>query len=246
MGEMFIHGAERLVRMTSAMHDLARDARAHRASGMAGSGSKTASCAGKPLHCALLFPQSILHMALKATVVKAELQLSDLDRHHYATYPLTLAQHPSETGQRLMVRLIAFALFASERLEFGKGLSTEEEPDLWRRDYTGDIEQWIDLGQPDESRVRKACGRARQVIVVNYGGRIADLWWDKNSAALARLDNVTVIDLDTSAVDALAAAVERSMRFNALIQDGELQLMGNAGTVVVHVRTRHASATQAR
>ena len=144
-------------------------------------------------------------MALKATVVKAELQISDLDRHHYATYPLTLAQHPSETDERLMVRLIAFALFASERLEFGKGLSNEDEPDLWRRDYTGEIEQWIDLGQPDESRIRKACGRARQVVVVTYGGRTADLWWEKQSAALSRLDNLTVIDIAPESVEALAA-----------------------------------------
>jgi len=184
-------------------------------------------------------------MALKATVVKAELQLSDLDRHHYATYPLTLAQHPSETDQRLMVRLVAFALFASERLEFGKGLSNEEEPDLWRRDYTGEIEQWIDLGQPDESRIRKASGRARQVVVVTYAGRAADLWWDKQAAALARLGNLTVIDIDEAAVDALAAMIERSMRFNAIIQDGELQLMADAGTVVVHARTRMAPAAQA-
>ena len=184
-------------------------------------------------------------MALKATVVKAELQISDLDRHHYATYPLTLAQHPSETDQRLMVRLIAFALFASERLEFGKGLSTEDEPDLWRRDYTGEIEQWIDLGQPDESRIRKACGRARQVVVVTYGGRTADLWWDKQSAGLSRLDNLTVIDIAPESVEALAAMIERSMRFNAIVQDGELQLMSDAGTVVVHARTRMAPAAQA-
>jgi uncharacterized protein YaeQ len=179
-------------------------------------------------------------MALKSTVVKAELQLSDLDRHHYATYPLTLAQHPSETDQRLMARLVAFVLFADDRLEFGKGLSTDDEPDLWRRDYTGDIEQWIDLGQPDESRIRKACGRARQVVVVNYSGRAADVWWEKSASALARLDNLTVIDVDVKAIDALAAMMERSMRFNALVQDGELQLMGDAGTVDVHVRTRQA------
>ena len=181
-------------------------------------------------------------MALKATVIKAELQLSDLDRHHYATYPLTLAQHPSETDQRLMVRLVAFALFASERLEFGRGLSSEDEPDLWRRDYTGDIEQWIDLGQPDESRIRKACGRARQVIVVNYGGRAADLWWDKISGGLARLENLTVIDIDAASVDALAAMMDRNMRLNAIHQEGELQLMGDTGSVTLHPRTRMAPA----
>ena len=177
-------------------------------------------------------------MALKATVVKAELQLSDLDRHHYATYPLTLAQHPSETDERLMVRLVAFALFASERLEFGRGLSSDDEPDLWRRDYTGEIEQWIELGQPDESRLRKASGRARQVIVVTYGGRAADLWWDKNAAALARLSNLTVLDIDAASVEALAAMMDRNMRLNAIVQEGELQLMGDSGSVSLHVRTR--------
>jgi uncharacterized protein YaeQ len=184
-------------------------------------------------------------MALKATVIKAELQLSDLDRHHYATYPLTLAQHPSETDQRLMVRLVAFALFADERLEFGKGLSTDDEPDLWRRDYTGEIDQWIDLGQPDESRIRKACGRSRQVVVVNYAGRAADLWWDKNGAALARLGNLTVLDIDAASVDALAAMMDRNMRLNALIQDGELQLMGDTGSVALRPRIRMGAAQAA-
>ena len=88
-------------------------------------------------------------MALKSTVVRAELQLSDMDRHYYATHPLTLAQHPSETDERLLVRLLAFALYAHERLEFGRGLSTDEDPDLWQRDYSGQVERWIEVGQPD-------------------------------------------------------------------------------------------------
>ncbi len=185
-------------------------------------------------------------MALKATVVKAELQLSDLDRHHYGNYPLTLAQHPSETDERLMVRVLAFALLADERLEFGKGLSTDEEPDLWRRDYTGDVEQWVELGQPDESRIRKAAGRSRQVVVVNYGGRAADVWWDKNASALRRLDNLTVLDVPAEAVEALVALYERGMRLNVLIQDGEIQLMGERGaTADLRVTTRLAPAATA-
>ena len=100
-------------------------------------------------------------MAVGAKVHKVELHVSDLDRHHYGTHPLVLAQHPSETDERVMLRVLAFALFADERLAFGRGLSTDDEPDLWRKDLTGAIEQWIELGQPDESRVRKACGRRR-------------------------------------------------------------------------------------
>ena len=125
-------------------------------------------------------------MAPNATVYKAELQVTDMDRHYYASHDLILAQHPSETAERLMARLLAFALFADERLMFGRGLSDEDEPALWQRDYTGDIERWIELGQPDESRLRKACGRAQQVVVVNYGGHVAEVWWNKNAATLAR------------------------------------------------------------
>jgi len=181
-------------------------------------------------------------MALKATIVKAELQLSDMDRHVYGTHLLTLAQHPSETDERLMVRLLAFALHADERLEFGRGLGNEEEPDLWRRDYTGDIEQWIDLGQPDESRVKKACSRARQVVVVNYGGRSAELWWERVAPTLARLKNLTVIDLPSAVVQQLAGLLQRSMRLNCMIQDGEMHLMGDTGELTLRPTFRLSSA----
>ena len=172
-------------------------------------------------------------MAPKATVVKAELQVSDMDRHYYATHNLTLAQHPSETDERLMVRLLAFALHADDRLEFGRGLSDEDEPALWRRDYTGEIQQWIELGQPDESRIRKAAGRAEQVVVVTYGGNAADVWWGKNAATLARFKNLTVLDLDAAAVSAATALLGRGMRVAAMIQDGELQLMDADTTVAL-------------
>lgn len=182
-------------------------------------------------------------MASGATVVKVELQVSDMDRHYYASHNLTLAQHPSETEVRLMVRLIAFALRADERLEFGRGLGTEEEPDLWQRDYVGDIELWIDLGHPDESRIRKACGRAQQVLVVNYGGHASDLWWQKVGAGLARSRNLTVIDLDVDAVERLAALVQRGMRLTAMIQDTELQLMSDTDNIALTPRVRMAPAS---
>lgn len=184
-------------------------------------------------------------MAPNATIHRVELQVSDMDRHYYAEHNLTLAQHPSETPARLMVRLVAFALFADDRLEFGRGLSSEEEPDLWQRDYTGDIEQWIDLGQPDESRIRKACGRAKQVAVVNYGGNGADIWWNKHAATLARSKNLTVVDIDPGSVDALAGLLERSMRLTAMIQDGELQLMSERANVALTPRIRMAPVGQA-
>ncbi len=177
-------------------------------------------------------------MALKSTVYKAELQVSDMDRHYYQSHNLTLAQHPSETDLRLMARLVTFALYADERLEFGRGLSNDEDPDIWRRDYTGDIEQWIDMGQPDESRIRKACGRAQQVIIVNYGGNASDIWWTKNSAALARLKNLTVINLDGASMEAATQLLQRGMRLTAMIQDGELQLLSENETVALRPSIR--------
>ena len=177
-------------------------------------------------------------MAPKATIYKAELQVTDLDRHYYASHALTLAQHPSETDTRLLVRLIAFALYADERLEFGRGLSDEDEPALWRRDYTGLIEQWIELGQPDESRLRKASGRAAQVIVVGYGGQAAEAWWKRNAGALGRLRNLSAIELGAAEVAAATELLGRGMRLTAMIQDGELQLMGADPSVSLRPRMR--------
>ncbi|MEP6510072.1 MAG: YaeQ family protein [Dokdonella sp.] len=180
-------------------------------------------------------------MAPKATVYKAELQISDMDRHYYATHMLTLAQHPSETEERLMVRLAAFALHADERLEFGKGLSSEDEPDLWRTERNGEIAQWIDLGQPDEQRIRKACGRARQVVIVTYSGRSADVWWSKVGASLARTKNLTVIDIAAATTQALATLVDRTMRLQCLIQDGHAQLLDANHTVGIDPVVRMAA-----
>ncbi|RYZ69807.1 MAG: YaeQ family protein [Lysobacteraceae bacterium] len=179
-------------------------------------------------------------MALKSTVVRADLQISDLDRHYYANHNLTLAQHPSETDERLMVRLLAFALHADERLEFGRGLSQDDEPDLWLKELTGEIDLWIDLGQPDEARIRKACGRSRKVVVVTYSGRSAEIWWEKNGNSLARCGNLTVIDIAAEAVEALTTLMTRGMRLNVMIQDGEMQVLGGDLTIDVHPTVRLA------
>ena len=181
-------------------------------------------------------------MALKAPVFRAELQVSDMDRHYYATHALTLARHPSETDERLMVRLLAFALFADERLEFGRGLSSDDEPDLWQKSRSGEIELWIDLGQPDESRIRKACGRAAQVVVVNYGGRASDLWWDKVAGGVARCGNLTVLDISPATVAALAALADRGMRLQCMIQDGQVELYGEGSSVAIQQTVRMAPA----
>ncbi|MGY3038471.1 uncharacterized protein YaeQ [Rhodanobacter sp. TND4EL1] len=181
-------------------------------------------------------------MALNSTIYKVELQISDMDRHYYATHALTLARHPSETEERLMVRLLAFALYAEDRLEFGKGISDEDEPALWRKAYTDEIEWWIEVGQPDETRIRKACGRSRQVVVINYGGNASDIWWNKNASALARNKNLTVLDIPVDTVAELVALLQRGMRLQALIQDGQLQLMNDADSVAVDPVKRMVAA----
>jgi uncharacterized protein YaeQ len=179
-------------------------------------------------------------MALNSTIYKVELQVSDMDRHYYATHGLTLARHPSETEERLMVRLLAFALYADERLEFGKGISDEDEPALWRKAYTDEIELWIEVGQPDETRIRKACGRSRQVVVINYGGNAAGIWWNKVGSSLMRHRNLTVLDVPDNTVAGLVALLQRGMRLQCLIQDGQLQLMNDADAVAVEPIVRQA------
>lgn len=172
-------------------------------------------------------------MAPNATIYRLELQVSDMDRHYYATHELTLAQHPSETAERLMARVVAFALHAQERLEFGRGLSTEDDADLWERDYSGQITHWIDLGQPEESRIRKACGRAQQVTVVTYAGHAAEVWWGKQAGVLGRLKNLRVVDLPHPAIAQATGLLARSMRLTAMVQDGELQLMSEHHSVAL-------------
>lgn len=160
-------------------------------------------------------------MALKATIYKADLQIADMDRNYYATHNLTLARHPSETDERMMVRLLAFALFAEEGLASGKGLCVDDEPDLWLRDLTGDILCWIDVGQPDEKWIRKACGRSQRVVIVSYG-RAADIWWQGVRDKLARQDKLTVLNLVPEAAPELARLTARSMRLQFTIQDGHV------------------------
>jgi uncharacterized protein YaeQ len=167
-------------------------------------------------------------MALKSTIYKANLQIADMDRNYYQQHTLTLAKHPSETEERLMVRLIAFTLYADESLSFGKGLSDDDEPDLWQKDLTDAIQLWINVGLPDEREIRKACGRARQVAVILYGGRTAEMWWYQNSKALLKLNNLTVINLPDTL--ALTEACTRSMNISCTIQDEQILVSHDTGS----------------
>jgi uncharacterized protein YaeQ len=170
----------------------------------------------------------MLIMALKSTIYKIDLNIADMDRQYYAQHNLTLAKHPSETDERVMVRLIGFVMFANEALIFGKGLSDDEEPDLWQKDLTGAIELWMDVGLPTEKEIRKACGRSRQVVAMLYGGRIADMWWEQNSKNLLKLNNLTVINLPET--QALARLAGKSMHLSCSIQDKQILVSHDSGS----------------
>jgi uncharacterized protein YaeQ len=170
-------------------------------------------------------------MALKSTIYKAELQVSDMDRNYFGQQALTIARHPSETDERMMVRLLAFACNASETLEFGRGLSADDEPDIWQKDLTGAIQLWIDVGLPDEKLLRKACGRARRVILYAYGGRTADIWHEENRGRLERLENLRIVAIPSVSTQAMARLAQRTMNVQCTVQDGQIWFSAGEETV---------------
>ena len=184
-------------------------------------------------------------MAIKATVYKATLKIADLDRYYYADHQLTIAQHPSETEERMMVRLTAFALYASDALAFAQSISGDDEPDLWEKDLTGAIERWISVGLPDERLIRKACGRASQVVIISFG-RAADIWWNENQSKLTRLDNLTVLKFPTDATLALAKFVNRTMQLQCTIQEGGLMMTSEDGVIEIEPVILHGSLSTSK
>lgn len=182
-------------------------------------------------------------MATKATIFRLDLQIADLDRNYFGNHALTLARHPSETDERMMVRALAFMSHADPALEFGKGLSAEDEPDLWRKDATGAITHWIMVGLPDEKRIRRACSRAVTVIVMSYGGRSAELWWQQNRTALERQDKLTVVDLPQTQTQELASLASRSMQIQCTVQEGELWLIANGKSLQISPLIRSRGRT---
>lgn len=171
-------------------------------------------------------------MALKATIYKADLQIADMDRNYYQDHALTLARHPSETDERMMIRLLAFAIHAHEALTFTKGLFDTDEPDLWQKDLTGAIELWIEVGQPDDKRLMKACGRAEKVIVYSYSAT-SHIWYKQIANKLERAKNLTVINIPDEASEQLAKMAKRTMQLQCTIQDGQIWLTDSVDTVLI-------------
>ena len=188
--------------------------------------------------------QNFTNMAIKATIFKATLQIADMDRHYYAEHALTLARHPSETDERMMVRLLAFALYAGDALAFGKGMNSDDEPDLWQKDLTGAIQHWIEAGLPDERIIRKASGRADRVTIICYG-RSAGIWWNENRDKLQRLNNLTVIRLPMETTLALAALASRTMQLQCTIQEGHIMVTSAAGMTEIELEVLQGGFRQA-
>lgn len=185
-------------------------------------------------------------MALRATIFKADLQIADIDRNYYQDHALTIARHPSETDERMMVRVLAFARHAHQALAFGKGLSDEDEPALWQKDLTGAIELWIEVGLPDEKLLRRAGGRAEQVVVYGYGGRAADLWWSQTSEKVERVSNLSVFNVPLAATQALAKLAQRNMQLQCTIQEGQIWLADEQQRVEIDLATWRAAAALRR
>jgi uncharacterized protein YaeQ len=169
-------------------------------------------------------------MALKSTIYKASLQIADMDRQLYADHALTLALHPSETEERLMMRVLAFSLHVPKddthgALVSARGLSDADEPDLWQRDLTGQLVQWIEVGQPDDRRLAKACARAQSVALYAYSSA-APIWWSGIESKLGRLNNLDVWAVEPQQSQSLAALCERAMVLQFTIQDGHVWVHG--------------------
>lgn len=180
-------------------------------------------------------------MALKSTIFKANVAIADIDHGYYADHALTLARHPSETDERMMVRLVVLALNAHQlndmcngdgTLAFGAGLSDPDDPDVSLTDFTGQKRLWIEVGQPEEKPIAKACGKADAVVLYPFH-HAAEVWWKGMEGKLARQDKLQVWRLPSDTAQALAALAERSMQLQATIQEGALTLSSNLGTVFV-------------
>jgi uncharacterized protein YaeQ len=163
-------------------------------------------------------------MAIKAIIYKANLQIADMDRNVYVDHAVTIARHPSETDERMMIRLLALALNLpadtdNGTLEFAKDLWETDEPALWLKDLTGQIMHWIEVGQPDDKRLMKASGRAERVSVISYSAS-TPIWWNGIATKITRANNIAVWQIDSEQSQALAELAQRSMQLQLSVQDG--------------------------
>ncbi|MDX5628020.1 MULTISPECIES: YaeQ family protein [unclassified Brenneria] len=172
-------------------------------------------------------------MALKATVYKAAINIADMDRHFFYDASLTIAQHPSETEQRMMLRLLAWICHADENLRFTKGLSADDEPEIWLRNDTLELEQWIELGLPDEKRLKKACSLSRSVVLYAYNERAAQVWRQSIAGKVAGYKNLTIYFINDNQLSQLATLAKRNMTLQATLQEGTIWLSDSENSLEI-------------
>ena len=173
-------------------------------------------------------------MAQNSTVFKIYLQIADMDRNYYADHSLTLARHPSETDERMMMRLLAFVMNAQDRLEFTRGICVEDEPDLWLKSYADEIELWLEVGLPSEKRLKKACNRSQQMVLITYGSDQAfNPWWDSVKKLVTSQKYLTVYRVSEDQSDALTALAARGAQISASITDGQIWLNSEVGSATL-------------
>lgn len=185
-------------------------------------------------------------MALKATIYKVAVQVSDLDRNEYSDHNLTIARHPSETDERMMIRVLAFALNApltndGGYLEFGKDLWDADEPPLWRKDLTGLLVDWIEVGQPDEKLLLRVSSRAERVVVYCFGSSSGQ-WWGGLAGKMTRAKNLTVWQVPAEQSAALGALAKRSMDLQVTIQEGSIWVGDGEHSVEIVLQRLHGGA----
>jgi len=179
-------------------------------------------------------------MALKATIYKAQVQLSDIDRNIYCDHSVTIARHPSETDERLLIRLLAFALNAPVNqdqgtLEFAKDLWEADEPCLWQKDHTGRIVHWIEVGQPDEKRLLRTSARVDRVTVYSFSAS-TPIWWKGLETRLTRTRNLSLWQIPSSQSRALAALAQLTMQLQVTVQDGAIWVGDGSRSIEVEPR----------
>jgi len=162
-----------------------------------------------------------------------------MDRNYYDSFQLTLAQHPSETAKRLMLRLVAYLYHANENLSFGRGVSDEDEAAIWQINYSDEIELWIELGQIEFKRIKKASNKAHSVFVYCYGSS-ADIWWENNKTSLQQIKNLTVKKFPADLAEQLEKFLDRNMELQCSIQDSEMWLTCGEETILIQAPTLSA------
>lgn len=164
-------------------------------------------------------------MALPSTIYRASIELSDLDRGLYEKLETTVARHPSETNERLIARLFAYALCYNEELTFTKGIAAADEPDLWTKEPDGRVREWIEVGLPDFERLRKVSRHAEAVILIASGSANAFWRWQEQMLPkLAVIDNLKIFALEPAFVTQIVERLQRAISWSLTITEGTIYL----------------------